>query len=159
VPENLSRIPFTREEEETILSMTRWMRFMAVVGIVSGFLILFFLVLGIGVFSAAGGLRGSLPHQAELQRFLDQMGPWVYLMLGAFLVAALAVLWQNFALFHASDSFTLMARTDVADLDYLSRGLDQLRTFFKIQVLIVLVTVLTAFGTALALVAAWRTAP
>ena len=63
--ENLSRIPFTREEEETISSMARWMRFMAVVGIVSGFLILFVLVLGAGLIAAGQELGEKLDKILE----------------------------------------------------------------------------------------------
>jgi hypothetical protein len=75
------------------------------------------------------------------------------LLLGVFLLAAVATLWQNFALYHAGDSFHLMADTDVADVDYLTRGIDKLRTFFKIQVLIVVISVAVAFGVGLVLLA------
>lgn len=153
---NLSRIPFAREDEETITSMARWMRFMAVVGIVGSVLLLFFLILGVGLFSAAQGLGESSPNWAKLRRFFDDAGPLLYVLLAVFLLAAAAALWQNFALYHAGDYFHQMARTDVADLDYLSRGLDKLRTFFKIQVLVVVVTVGVAFGTALAIAAVIR---
>jgi magnesium-transporting ATPase (P-type) len=153
VEEKLSRIPFTREEELTISSMARWMRFMAVVGIVAGILMLFFVVLGVGLFSAARGLGQASPKWTELDKFFNQAGAWLYVLLAAFLLAAVVSLWQNFALYHAGDYFHLVAGTDVADLDYLSRGLDKLRTFFKIQVLVAVITVVVAFGTALVLLA------
>jgi hypothetical protein len=151
--ENLARIPFTRDEEQTISSMARWMRFMAIVGIVGGSLMLFLVVLGVGLFSATRGLSQSSPKWGDLDRFFNEAGPWLYFLLAVFLVAAVCALWQNFALYHAGDYFNLVARTDVADLDYLTRGLDKLRTFFKIQVLLVLITVVLAFGTALVLLA------
>jgi hypothetical protein len=159
VQEKLAHIPFTPEEEQTITSMARWMRFMAVVGIAAGILMLFVVVLGVGLFSALQGLGESSPQWAGVQKVLDQAGAWVYFVLAAFLLAAGAALWQNVALYHASDSFDLVARTDVADLDYLAHGLDRLRTFFKIQVLVVLVTVVAALATALALLAVTRPIP
>lgn len=155
--ENLARIPFTREEEQTIGSMARWMRFMAVVGIVGGILILFFAVLGVGLLATAHAL-GDSPRWADVRAFTTDAGPWVYGMLAVFLLAAGVTLWQNFALYHAGDYFDLVARTDTADLDYLARGLDRLRQYFKIQVLVVVVTVAVAFGTAMALVAVTRNA-
>jgi hypothetical protein len=156
VEENLSRIPFSPQEEHTISSMARWMRFMAVVGIVGSILLLLFAVLGVGLYSAAHGLAESSPNWVKLQKFIDEAGWLVYLVLAVFLLAAAVALWQNFALYHAGDYFDLVARTDVADQDYLARGLDKLRTYFKIQVLIVLITVAVAFGTALTMVATTR---
>jgi hypothetical protein len=87
---------------------------------------------------------------------LENAGSLLYALLAVFLLAAIATLWQNFALYQAGDYFNLVARTDVADLDYLAHGLDKLRTFFKVQVLVVVVTVAVAFGTALAMVAVIR---
>jgi hypothetical protein len=148
VEEQLSRVPFTREEEQTISSMARWMRFMAVVGIVGGILMLFFLVLGVGLLAAVQDLGQSSSKWAEVKQLVEQSGPIFYLMVAVFLLAAIITLWQNFALYHAGDFFNLVARTDVADVDYLAQGLDKLRIFFKIQVLVVIVTVAVAFGTA-----------
>jgi len=156
VQENLSRIPFTREEEQTIRSMAHWMRFMAVVGIVTSILMLFFLVLGVGLFAAAQEVGYSSPKWTQLKKLFEDAGLLLYLMLAVFLLAAVASLWQSFALYHAGDYFNLVARTDVADLDYLARGLDKLRTFFKIQVVIVIVTAVVSFATALAFLAVIR---
>lgn len=146
----LARVHFTPEEEQTIVSMARWMRFMAVVGIVGGMLILFFLVLGIGVWSAAQTLGSSSPAWTKVDQFFDGAGPSLYLLAAIFLLAAIVTLWQNYALYHSGDFFNLVARTDIADVDYLARGLDKLRTFFKIQVLTAVVTVAVAVGTAVA---------
>jgi hypothetical protein len=153
VEEKLARIPFTRDDEQTISSMARWMRFMAVVGIVAGSLMLFFVVLGVGLFSATQALGQSSPKWADLERFFNEVGPWLYFVLAVFLLAAICALWQNFALYHAGDYFNLVARTDIADLDYLTHGLDKLRTFFKVQVMFMLITVVVAFGAALLLMA------
>jgi hypothetical protein len=143
----LSRIPFTREDEQTINSMARWMRFMAVVGIVGGILMLCLVVLGFGLVSVGHGL-GQSPKWAELDKFLNEAGAILYFLLAVFLLGAIASLWQSFALFHAGDFFHLMADTDVADLDYLTRGLDKLRTFFKVQVLVAIIAVMVAFSAA-----------
>jgi hypothetical protein len=154
--ENLSRIPFSRAEEQTIGSMARWMRFMAVVGIVGAFLLLFFAVLGLGLLAVAQGLGEDSPKWAERMRSVNEVGPMLYALLAVFLLAALVSLWQNFALYRAGDHFHAVAATDVADLDYLARGLDKLRIYFKVQVLVVIVTVGVAFGAALTLVALAR---
>jgi len=159
VEEPLSRIPFSRAEEQTIFSMARWMRFMAVVGIVVGFLLLGVLVLGVGLLSAVRGLSESAPQLAGLLKPLDEAGPWLYFLLAVVLLAAVAALWQSFALYHAGDQFDLVARTDDADLDHLARGMDNLRTYFKVQVLVVLVTAVVALATALVLVAVTRPVP
>ena len=156
---NPARIPFAPHEEETIASMARWMRFMAVIGIIGGILMAFAVVVGIGLVSAGQGLGEASPKWADVQRTLDQAGPWLYGLLAVGLLAAAVSLWQNFALYHAGDYFQLVARTDVADLDDLARGLDKLRTYFKIQVLVVVVTAAVAVGTALAVLAVTRQAP
>jgi hypothetical protein len=156
VEERLARIPFTAEDEETIARMARWMRFMAVVGIVGGILLLLAVLIGAGLLAAGHSLGEVAPRSPDVQRFFNQAGPWLSVALAIALVAAAVSLWQNFALYHAGDYFNLVARTDTADLDYLARGLDRLLTYFKIQVLLVAVTVAVAFGAALAVVAVTR---
>jgi hypothetical protein len=153
VDEQLSRIPFSRADEQTINSMARWMRFMAVVGLIGGFLILFLVVLGIGLFAAFQGMGEASPKLGGLNQFLEQAGEWLYFLLGVFLLVAIVTLWQNFALYHAGDHFHQVASTDVADVDNLAHGLDSLRTYFKIQVLVVLIAVIAAFVAALAMLA------
>ena len=117
---NPARIPFAPHEEETIASMARWMRFVAVIGIVGGILMAFAVVVGVGVVSAGQGLGEAAPQWADVRRALDRAGPWLYGLLAVGLLAAAVSLWQNFALYHAGDYFQLVARTDVADLDYLA---------------------------------------
>jgi hypothetical protein len=141
VPEPLSRVPLSLEEEHTVGSMARWMRFMAVVGICGGFVMLFVIVLTTGVYSSLHALARigptSDPRWAKIAAFMAANGAVPYVLAGVFLLVAVVTLWQNMILFHAGDDFHLMATTDTADLDYLARGLDRLRTFFKIQVLAV----------------------
>src|SRR5688500_6089022 len=152
----MARIPFSPDEEQTIASTARWMRFMAVVGIVAGTLMLFVLVLGVGILTAARGLGDASPQWAKARAFFDEAGPIVYLMAAVFFLAAAVTLWQNFALYRAGDYFDQVARTDTDDLDYLARGLDHLRQVFKIQVMVVVVTIAVAFGTAAATLALTR---
>jgi hypothetical protein len=143
VDENLSRIPFSPAEEETISSMAHWMRFMAVVSIVAGILMIFLVVVGAGLLAAGRSLPAGRVH--GLPEFLNEIGGWEYVFLGVFLLAAALVLWLNVTLYHAADYFQRVARTDVADLDFLSRGLDTLRLYFKIQVMVVVATVVASF--------------
>jgi hypothetical protein len=51
-----------------------------------------------------------------------------------------------------------MATSDTADLDYLARGLDRLRSFFKIQVLAVVVALSLALVTAVVVAIMLRSA-
>lgn len=155
--EPLSRIPFSLEEEHTVGSMARWMRFMAVVGICGALALLLVMMLAIGTYSSLRGLSAASvdPRWLKLQSFIDSIGTLPYLVGVAFLAAGVVALWQGMILFHAGDDFHLVATTDTADLDYLARGLDRLRSYFKIQVLVVVVTVgVTIFAglTAMAIV-------
>ena len=113
---NLARIPFSPQEEETIASMARWMRFMAVIGLIGGILMAFAVLVGIGVVSAGQGLAEASPQWAEVRRTLDRAGPWLYGLLAVGLLAAAVSVWQNFVLYHSGDYFQLVARTDVADV-------------------------------------------
>lgn len=151
--ENLARVPFIREDEETIISMARWMRFIAVIGIVAGILMLIALVIAAGLLAAVHNL-GDNPQWAKPREAVMELGTLIYFLMAVFLVAAIATLWQNFALYHAGDYFALVARTDDADVDNLAYGLDRLRVYFKIQVMVMVITVAVAFGTALVVAAA-----
>ena len=156
MPESMSRVPLSLEEEHTVGSMSRWMRFMAIVGICGGFAMLFFLVLGTGLYTSIHALSRvgptSDPRWAKIAAFMASYGAMPYILACAFLLVAGVTLWQNMILFHAGDDFHLVATSDTADLDYLAKGLDRLRLFFKIQVLTVLaalaLALLTAMGAA-----------
>ena len=139
MPETLSRIPLSKEEELTLGSMSRWMRFMAVVGICGALAMLLIIVLASGAYSSMHGIEGPAndPEWIKFQAFIAAVGFLPYVLAAAFLAAAGVALWQNMTLFHAGDDFHLVASTDTADLEYLAKGLDRLRLFFKIQVLTV----------------------
>ena len=52
---SLSRIPFRVRDELMIASMARWMRFVAIIKVVSGLVMAFFILVGIIYFSAVLG--------------------------------------------------------------------------------------------------------
>ena len=146
----MPRIPLSPDEEHTLGSMARWMRFMSVVGICGALLMLLLLIVGFGLMSSLHAAIGSStdPAWAKLHAFLGP-GTGRAHMLAIVVIAAVGVgLWQNMTLFRAGDDFNLVATTDTADLEYLSSGLDRLRLVFKLQVL------MTAAAVALALVLA-----
>jgi hypothetical protein len=151
-----SRIPFSREEEHTISSMARWMRFMAIVGLIGAGTILLLLVGALGLYAIAPELARSSASLARLQTFVDTNSLVVYALLAAFLFAVGVGFWQNTVLYHAGDDFNLMARTDVADVDYLAQGLDKLRTFFKVQVLAIAAMMVIVFVAAIVVATMWR---
>jgi uncharacterized membrane protein (UPF0182 family) len=151
-----SRIPFSREEEHTITSMARWMRFMAVVGLVGAGTILLLLVAALGMYAIAPELAGSSAGLARLHTFIGANSLVVYALLAAFLLAVGVGFWQNMVLYHAGDDFNLMARTDAADVDYLAHGLDKLRTFFKVQVLAIAAMMAIALIAGIVVATMWR---
>jgi uncharacterized membrane protein (UPF0182 family) len=158
MPEPLSRIPLSLEEEHTVDSMARWMRFMAIVGICGALAMLLVIILAVGMYSSLHGIDAptSDPRWPKIQAAIIASGSLPYFLGLAFLVAAAVSLWQNMILFSAGDDFHLVARTDTADLDYLAHGLDRLRTFFKIQVLTVAIAVAVAFVTGVVVVGLMR---
>jgi uncharacterized membrane protein (UPF0182 family) len=158
MPEPLSRIPLSLEEEHTVDSMARWMRFMAIVGICGALAMLLVIILAVGMYSSLHGIDAptSDPRWPKIQAAIIASGSLPYFLGLAFLLAAAVSLWQNMILFSAGDDFHLVARTDTADLDYLAHGLDRLRTFFKIQVLTVAIAVAVAFVTGVVVVGLMR---
>ena len=112
--EPMSRIPLSPEDEHTVSSMARWMRFMAVVGICGSLFMLLVVVLGAGIYSSMQSMAKSAtnPEWVKIQSFLATHG-WVPYALGlVFLLAAAISLWQNMILYHAGDDFQLVATTD-----------------------------------------------
>lgn len=147
--EPLSRIPLSKEEELTMGSMSRWMRFMSIVGICGALVMLVVIVLASGVYSSIRGATHANPEWAKAHTIFETLGALPYGLAAVFLLLAGIAIWQNMTLFHAGDDFNLVATTDTADVEYLSRGLDRLKTFFKIQVLTVAVTLTVVLVTGL----------
>ncbi|HXG13151.1 MAG TPA: hypothetical protein VNK04_25560 [Gemmataceae bacterium] len=147
----LSRVPFRADEEAMIASMARWMRFIAVYTIIVGFL-LFFVVLVIAVFlSVAQGAEDR--SLARAREFIEAHAAPLIVLVAAALAAAVVVTWSGFVLYQAGDNFSLVARTDLADQDYLARGFEKLRVYYMIQVLtvvfFVIIALLVVFSTVL----------
>jgi hypothetical protein len=130
---SLSRIPFRVEDELMIASMALWMRFIGIVTIIGGLLLLFVTALLISMASVLPYLQDT-----ELRQFQNHLAnagvPLVGLSLVLFALSVLTV-WAGWVLHQAGENFKLVASTDVADQLYLSRGLDQLRLFFKLEVI------------------------
>lgn len=125
----LSRIPFTLQDELMIISMAKWMRFIAVFNIIVGALV-------IAAVAAVYAWKGQ-----EIQNLLMNKvgtGQVVVLLAGVavliVLLCALAV-WSGKILYDAADNFDLVAKTDIADQDYLAAGFSKLKTYFTIVVI------------------------
>ncbi len=77
-----------------------------------------------------------------------------FVALGVFaLILAGAGTMLGFVLYQAADDFDRVARTDVADQDYITAGVMQLNTYFKVSILLGLTTVLVAITAGIGLVA------
>lgn len=143
----LTRIPFGAEDEATILSMARWMRFIAIVTIVAALLTMF-VVLVISVYASLTPLPVRVRWgQGEQVLILRE----IYLLAAAIVGLAMASvnLYLGFLLYQASEDFERVARTDVADQTLVVAGLDRLRRYFQV---FVAVTILV-FALALSLAA------
>jgi len=141
---SLARIPFRVRDEQTILSMARWM------GFIGGFLVLIGFISILAVLLAitfAGFLFApSGPEVEGISPFL-RSNPWpVFGGLGVFLLLAMVNTYSGYLLGRTADSLGAIARTDTADQDFLAAGLRQLRDYFKIQVLAAILTVVTTAG-------------
>jgi hypothetical protein len=132
------------------------MRFMAVVGLVGTGTILLILVAALGIYAISPEFAASSASLGRLQTFVGANSLAVYALLGAFLFAVGVGFWQNMTLYHAGDDFDVIARTDVADVDYLAHGLDKLRTFFKVQVLAIAAMMAIALIAGMVVGMMWR---
>jgi hypothetical protein len=168
----LSRIPFSVRDELMIASMARWMRFIAIISVVGGLIMAFLIVVGIIYFEAAlkmeptekpgaaapsvtvsaGGVKSQMtPDQL---RHIIAANPVTFLALGGFgLILAVVGTMLGFVLYQAADDFERVARSDVADQDYITAGIAQLTTYFKVSVLLGVATALVALAAGIGLVA------
>ena len=69
--DQMERIPFSKEEERTIGSMSRWMRFMAAVGLVGAVVMLLVVVVAIGLYSGTQAFMPSSAGTMKLQSFMQ----------------------------------------------------------------------------------------
>jgi hypothetical protein len=150
---SLSRIPFLVRDELVILSMARWMRFIGVVKVVIGLLLGFIVLVGLIFVGAQLGSGSGLPTLGHTGRVVTE-NPVTFFSLGVFallLTSASTVL--GVVLYHAADDFERVARTDVADQDYITAGVMQLNTYFKVSILLGVAAALVAITAGMALFA------
>jgi hypothetical protein len=168
--DSLSRIPFRVRDEMTIRSMVRWMRFVGAIKVVGGLVTLFILLVAI-VYIGAVLNAGPTPESgsptitvtvgnrtehvpADRLRRLVSENQVTFYALGAFaLMLAVAGVVLGFVLYQAADDFDHVARTDVADQDYIAAGVTQLNTYFKVSVLLGVAAALVAVAAGIGLAA------
>ncbi|MGP0063776.1 MAG: hypothetical protein ACLQGP_09285 [Isosphaeraceae bacterium] len=169
---SLSRIPFTVRDELMIASMARWMRFIAIISVVGGLITAFLILVGIIYFEAvirvqppagpgaggatitvtAGGARAQMP--ADRLRHIIVENPVTFLALGGFaLILAVVGTMLGFVLYQAADDFDRVARSDVADQDYITAGITQVTTYFKFHILLGVASLLVAIAAGIGLAA------
>jgi hypothetical protein len=140
----LSRIPFRVRDELMIISMARWMRFIGVIQILGGLIAGFFLLVGVIYAGAAPG--SDRPALGQVGRLVSE-NPLAFLILGIVgLVVAVAGTLLGFLLYQAADEFEQVARSDVADQDYITAGIVQLKTYFKVSILLSVAVMLLAIA-------------
>ncbi len=150
---SLSRIPFLVRDELVILSMARWMRFIGVIKVVTGLLLGFIVLVGLIFVGAQLGSRSGLPALGRTGRVVSE-NPVTFFALGFFaLLLTVASTVLGVVLYHAADDFERVARTDVADQDYITAGVMQLNTYFKVSILLGVAAVLVAITAGMALFA------
>lgn len=145
----LSRIPFRVRDELMIVSMARWMRFIGVVQVVGGLVAGFFVL--VGLIYVGAGLGGDLPVHGKLGRLVAD-NPITFVALGIFgVIVAAASAMLGFVLYQAADDFEHVARSDVADQDYITAGIRHLGTYFKVSILLSVAATLVAIAVGISL--------
>jgi hypothetical protein len=165
---SLSRIPFRVRDEMTILSMARWMRFIGAIKVVGGLVTVFVLLVGIiyigAVLNAGPTPASGSPSIAvtvgdrtehipldKVRRIVSEHPVRFYALGACALILAVAATVLGFVLYHAGDDFDRVARTDVADQDYIAAGVAQLNTYFKLSILLGVAGALVAITAVLVL--------
>ncbi len=95
----------------------------------------------------------SISRVVKMRRLISE-NPVTFSALGAFgLLLAAAGTVLGFVLYQAADDFERIARTDVADQDYITAGITQLNIYFKVSILLGVAAVLVAITAAIGLLA------
>jgi len=150
---SLSRIPFRVRDELVILSMARWMRFIGLIKVVFGLLMGFIVLVGLIFVGAELGSGSGLPALGQTGRVVSE-NPVTFFGLGLFaLLLTVASTVLGVILYYAADDFERVARTDVADQDYITAGVTQLNTYFKVSILLGVAAALVGVTAAMALFA------
>jgi hypothetical protein len=145
----LAHIPFRMLDELMILSMARWMKFIGVIKVVVSLLTLF-LVLVTLIF--VGAVMGAdLSGMGKAGRLINE-NRIAFFSLGVFgVILGIAGTWLGFVLCQAAEDFERVVRSDEADQDYITAGLVQLKTYFKVSILLGFVVVLVGITAGIAL--------
>jgi hypothetical protein len=134
-----------------IASMARWMRFIGVVNVVSS-LLGAFVVLTFLIYVGAE-LSTELPALGKIGPIIKE-NLIVFFSLGLFaLVLTVAGTWLGMVLYQAADDFDRVARSDVADQDYITAGVRQLNTYFRVSVLLAVAGMIVGATAAISLAA------
>src|SRR5262249_11459081 len=124
---SLSRIPFLARDELMIRSMARWMRFIGAVKGISS-LATAFLVL-VGMIYVGAELGSGLTELGKAGRLVAENQVAFFALAVFALILSVAGAWLGFVLYQAADDFDRVARSDVADQDYITAGVVQLNTY------------------------------
>jgi hypothetical protein len=132
------------------------MRFIAFVTMISGFMTLFFVLMSMVVFS-------FVPLPPSIQFSTTGQGAattYVYLNPNYLLAGALAALvisavnvYLGYVLLGAAEDFDRVARTDEADQALLAQGLDRLKLYFQVIVVVAVLSLLAGVVIAMAFLA------
>jgi hypothetical protein len=148
---SLSRIPFRIRDELVIISMARWMRFIGVVKVFAGLMTGFVVLVGLIYAGAELGAGSGLPALGKIGTLVTE-NTITFFALGIFaLLLAFASTALGFVLYQAADDFDRVARTDVADQDFITAGVKQLNLYFLVSILLGVAAVLVALTAGLVL--------
>jgi hypothetical protein len=123
---SLKHIPFGPEEERMISSMSRWMNIISVVIILSGLLMTFAMFLFM--------MAGTVMHGVRIGH--APIPGWLFSAMGlGGLIMAGGSTYAGMALRRSADELGRVATTDTNDQLFLEQGLENLKIYFKTQIL------------------------
>jgi hypothetical protein len=154
---SLSRIPFLARDELMIRSMARWMRFIGAVKVIES-LAIAFLVL-VGMIYVGAELGSGLTALGKAGRLIAENQITFFALAVVALILSVAGAWLGFVLYQAAEDFDRVARSDEADQDYITAGVVQLNTYFKVSILLGVALVLVALTAGIGLAAKYRAGP
>jgi len=127
------------------------MRFIGVIKLISG-LLTGFMVL-VGLIYVGSELSTGLPAFGKVGRLVSE-NQVVFFALGLFaLILTVVGTILGYVLVRAADDFERVARSDEADQDYITAGIVQLNTYFKVSILLGVAVVLVALTAGIGLAA------
>src|SRR5262249_35357489 len=137
--ERLSHIPFRVWDELMILSMARWMKFVGLIKVAVGVMTMFVMLVGLILIAAEMGT--GLPELGKTGKLIAENRVTFFALEFFALVLAVTATALGFVLYQAAEHFEHVIRTDEADQDYMTAGLIQLKTYFKVSILLAIAAV------------------